>query len=121
MERDTTRLVPPRNATMSLKVSAVHLGLDEPEDVLPARLADRLGVGVDAIGRWRILRKSLDARRHGEIHFVYSAEVELPADEYGLTARGLGPGVERFAAERFDWPESPGSAPLPSRPVIVGA
>jgi uncharacterized FAD-dependent dehydrogenase len=106
---------------MPLKVSAIRLDVGEPEDVLPARIADRLGVGPDAIGRWRILRKSLDARRHGEIHFVYSAEVDLPGDEPALAARGLAPGVEPFEAERFDWPEGPGESPMSHRPVIVGA
>lgn len=106
---------------MSLKVSSIHLRLDEPEDALPDKIAERLGVGRDALGPWRILRKSLDARRHGELHFVYSAEVELPGDEANLAARTLAPGVERFVAERFDWPESPGDGPLEHRPVIVGA
>lgn len=106
---------------MSLKVAAIRLDLDEPEEILPVKLAERLGVGPDAIGRWRILRKSLDARRRGEIHFVYSAEVELPEDEDALAAHGLAPGVERFVADRFDWPENPGPEPLEHRPVIVGA
>ncbi len=102
---------------MALRVSSVPLGLEESEAALPAKLAERLGVAPEAIGRWRILRKSIDARRHDEIHFVYSAEVELPGDE----APTLGRGVEPFEAEHFDWPEAPGHEPLPRRPVIVGA
>jgi uncharacterized FAD-dependent dehydrogenase len=107
---------------MSLKVANLRLELDEPEAALPAKLSDRLGVGPEAIARWRILRKSLDARRHDDLHFVYAAEVELPDEETRLAARGLGPDVERFEDERFDWPE-PGSGdrPLAHRPVIIGA
>ncbi len=105
---------------MPLKVSNIVLGLDEPEDCLPEKLAERLDVGRDAIARWRILRKSLDARRHDEIHFVYTAEVELPTVEPSLARRKLGPGVEPFVADRFEWPEA-GVEPLEHRPVIVGA
>jgi uncharacterized FAD-dependent dehydrogenase len=105
---------------MALKVSNIRLGLDEPEESLPDKVAERLGVGRDAIAHWRILRKSLDARRHDEIHFLYAAEVELPGDEAGLAARGLGPDIAPYAPERFDWPE-PGPEPLAHRPVIVGA
>jgi uncharacterized protein len=105
---------------MSLKVANVRLELDEPEGALPEKLSARLGVGPDEIARWRILRKSLDARRHDDLHFVYAAEVELPEGEERLARRGLGPGVEHFEAERFEWPE-PGPTPLEHRPVIVGA
>ncbi len=105
---------------MSLKVANVRLELDEPEVALPEKLSERLGVGTEAIARWRILRKSLDARRHDDLHFVYAAEVELPGAEEDLAARGLGPGVERFEDERFEWPE-PGPDRLEHRPVIVGA
>ena len=106
---------------MSLKIADIMLGLDDSEEELPARMAARLGVGPDAIGRWRILRKSLDARRQGEIRFVYAAEVELPGDEEALRSRRLGPGIEVFEAERFDWPDRPGAEPLRNRPLIVGA
>src|SRR5215211_75909 len=87
---------------MSLKVANVRLELDDPEGALPEKISERLGVGRETIARWRILRKSLDARRHDDLHFVYSAE------------------VERFEADRFDWPE-PGSGRLEHRPVIIGA
>lgn len=101
---------------MSLRIANVRLGLDEPEEALPAHLAARLGLSADALGRWRILRKSLDARRHDDIHFVYAAEVELP----GVAPSEFGPGIDRFEPEHFDWPE-PGREPLAHRPVILGA
>jgi uncharacterized FAD-dependent dehydrogenase len=119
---------------MSLKVANLRLELDEPEAALAEKLSARLGVGTEAITRWRILRKSLDARRHDDLHFVYAAEVEIPGGEDLLAAaaaagagagggggtRRFGPDVEPYAGEAFSWPE-PGSRPLEHRPVIVGA
>ncbi|HEV3168411.1 MAG TPA: NAD(P)-binding protein [Isosphaeraceae bacterium] len=105
---------------MSLKVANLTLDLDEPEESLPAKIAKRLGVGPDAIARWRILRKSLDARRQDAIHFVYAAEVELPGEESSLGGRELGANVEPFQPEGFFWPE-PGQEPLSHRPVVIGA
>src|SRR3954453_14277612 len=105
---------------MPLKVANIPLHLDESEDLLPEKLAGRLGVGPGAIARWRILRRSLDARRQDDIHFVYAAEVGLPGAERDRAARGLGPDVEPYEPERFDWPE-PGPSPMAHRPVVVGA
>ena len=103
---------------MSLKVSGIQLAIGEPEEVLPRKLAGRLGVDEADLGRWRILRKSLDARKQGEIRFVYSAEVELPEASAEVADR---PGVESYQAPRFEWPESPGDQPMEHRPVIVGS
>jgi uncharacterized FAD-dependent dehydrogenase len=107
---------------MSLKVANVRLEVDEPEASLPEKLSARLGVSPAEIARWRVLRKSLDARRHDDLHFVYAAEVELPEAEAEaqIAERRPGPDVERFVAERFDWP-APGSAALGHRPVVIGA
>ncbi len=105
---------------MSLRVSNVSLELDEPEAALPQRLAERLGVDAGSIRQWRILRKSIDARRRSEIKFVYSAEVELPGQEAGLLARGLGGDVATYEPDRFQWPD-PGTEPLPRRPVVIGS
>src|SRR5262245_56312841 len=104
---------------MLWKISNVRLGLDEPEANLPQRLADDLGISPTAIGRLRILRKSLDARRHDDIHFVYAAEIDL-ADEQPPIRKAEGVQVAPFQEATFDWPE-PGTEPLSSRPVIVGA
>ncbi len=105
---------------MSLKVANIPLGLDESEEALPDRLAERLGVTRDAIARWRILRKSLDARQRDQIHFVYAAEVEVPGADAKLIGRRGQVEITPFETERFDWPE-PGHAPLPDRPVIIGS
>jgi uncharacterized FAD-dependent dehydrogenase len=109
-----------REGPMSWKVSNLTLGLDQPEESLKESLAQRLGVGQDDIRRLRILRKSLDARRHDEIHFVYAAEVELADDELSPRAASPDLQVTPFQETPFDWPE-PGSEPLAHRPVIVGA
>ena len=62
---------------MSLRISDVRLGVDEPEGRLPERLAAVLGVSPADLLRWRILRKSLDARDKDALQFVYTAEVAV--------------------------------------------
>src|SRR3954471_5931665 len=102
---------------MSLKIANLRLELDEPEAALADKLSARLGVPAREIARWRILRKSLDARRHDDLHFVYAAAVERPArppprppappsPPRGAAPRGASPAASGGA---------PGSAPASSR------
>ncbi len=105
---------------MSVKITNIRLELDDPEEDLPARAARRLGLNRDAVLRWRILRKSLDARRHDDLHFMYAMEVEVPEEEARQAESRLGSEVQTFVPDEFRWPE-PGSQPLEHRPVIIGA
>jgi uncharacterized FAD-dependent dehydrogenase len=107
---------------MPIRVSNLRVGLDEPIDELPGRLAGVLGVPAGQF-EWRILRKSLDTRDKHDIHFVYNAEVRLPEDEGRVVDRARG--RQRATVELFDEPPfalpEPGDRPLPHRPVVVGS
>jgi uncharacterized FAD-dependent dehydrogenase len=110
---------------MSLRVSNVRLRFDEPEAELPARLAGVLGLAPAEVRRWRILRKSLDARDKDALQFVYTAEVTVGDDEARLAtlaarAARRSAQVELFREEPFTLPP-PGQTPLPDRPVVVGS
>jgi uncharacterized FAD-dependent dehydrogenase len=110
---------------MSIRVSNIRLPLDEPEGSLAEHLARALGIGMDGIARWRILRKSLDARDKADLHFVYTAEVAVPEDEEALIvhagqSRSRRIRVERYREPAFTMPP-PGTRPLSSRPVVIGS
>jgi uncharacterized FAD-dependent dehydrogenase len=110
---------------MPIRVSQLHLNVDEPEAALPVRLAGVLGLPTEAVRRWRILRKSLDARDKDSLQFVYAAEVTLPEDEAGVVERAARAvrgraRIELYAEPPFTMP-TPGSRPLPERPVVVGS
>lgn len=110
---------------MSIRVSNVRLGLDQPEATLPEKLAGILRItGVD-LGPWRILRKSLDARDKEHISFVYSLVVSLPDEESRvsqLATRGVGEEarIELYTEPPFVMPE-PGIRPMAHRPVVIGS
>lgn len=109
---------------MALRISNLRLGLDEPESALAEVLAKVLGLRTNDLGPWRILRKSLDARVKDAFHFVYTAEVQAPADEEKLflhaSRRRSEVRIEPRAEEAFH-PPTPGSQPLAHRPIIVGS
>ncbi len=104
---------------MTTKISDLRLNLDEPEDDLAAKAAARIKVAPDAILGWRILRKSIDARRHDDIHFEYALAVELePADQKRILDLA-DPRVSPYQDAPFSWPE-PGATSLEHRPVVIG-
>lgn len=105
---------------MTLRVNNIRLPVDQPEDSLRDVLARTLGVPATDLARWRILRKSLDARSRGDLVFVYSAAIELLDDESRVFAERRHPQVEAYLPDRFDEPV-PGIEPLRERPVIVGS
>jgi uncharacterized FAD-dependent dehydrogenase len=110
---------------MPVRLSGIALGIEEPEAALPERCARILGLTATAIERWRILRKSLDARDHGSLRFVYTVEVTLPdSEERGVLAgsrRGRGPERVELHTERSSSLPPPGSLPLAHPPVVIGA
>ena len=106
-------------STTSIRLTNLRLPVEVPELELPKHIARRLGMSVDQLVSWRILRKSLDARAREDLRFVYTIAVDIPheADSDRLLSRA---GVEHFEPAVFDDPP-PGSAEMSHRPVVVGA
>ncbi len=105
--------VPPDPAATTVRVTNLALPVEEPEEALPAAIAERLGVPVHDLGRWKLLRKSLDARQRRSLKYIHSIAVDLPS---GVRPRK----AEPFQAKRFEDP-APGAAPMRRRPVVVGS
>lgn len=105
---------------MSLKISNIRLSVDYPEAELPKVLAAKLRVPVGEVSRWRILRKSLDARGRDSLQFVYSAVVELPEEAERHSLARSADEIEAFIPDHFDEPQ-PGPVALAERPVVVGS
>ena len=94
---------------MTLRISDVRLGVDEPELRLPEKLAAVLGLTANDLLHWRILRKALDARDKDALQFVYTAEVAAPDEEKCLAARAgrsshRSVKVDRYQEEAFFTP-----------------
>src|SRR5476651_114047 len=109
---------------MTIRVANLRLSIDEPESALPKHLARVLGIAPAGLERWRILRKSLDARVKDSFHFVYTAEVATHEDEARLmtTARRRHRDlqIEQHEEPAFQMPAH-GTLPLKHRPIVVGS
>ncbi len=109
---------------MPIRVSNLRLSIDETEAALVERLASVLSVGREEIAHWRMLRKSLDTRDKRDPSFVYSVEVQAPADEGRIVEiarrQRRGANVELYVEPPFELPP-PGERPLEHRPVVIGS
>lgn len=104
-----------------LRIANLRVDVTEPEAQLPRRVAKKLGVKEADVARWRILRKSLDARSRYDLRFVYTVLVELPEADRVASRWANKPGeVELFVPPPFEDPE-PGRDPLEQRPVVIGS
>lgn len=109
---------------MTLRVTNLRLPIEIPEAEVGSRVARELGVQAAELARWRILRKSLDARDKRRLQFVYTLEVQPQSGEEKLLER-LKRGKPSLQADR--WTDQPwsfppaGAVPPKHRPVVVGS
>lgn len=101
-----------------LRLSSLSLPLNAGEKELRLIAAKKLGVPAYEIAALRIVKKSVDARDKGDVHFVYSIDVTVPQEDAVLARSRFGTAVKVEAEKSI--------APLPKsalrhRPVVAGA
>lgn len=70
-----------------IRINNLRLPLDGEDDLLRKKAAAALGVSPFALGRMELVRKSIDARKKNDIHFVCSVRVE--AEREGALLRRI--------------------------------
>ena len=107
---------------MPIRIANLRLPVAIPETELPGYLAQRLGVNPSDLMRWRVLKKSLDARSSFDLQFVYTSLVELQdssAESARITAINQSD-IRFYEPPQFE-EALPGDAPLADRPIIIGS
>ena len=101
---------------MGIIISNINLPIGEPpQGAISAALAL---AGVRSARQARIVKRSVDARRRGQIKFCYAVYLELSEREERRVKERLGP----RAKERRETAFAPvsGDEPLPHRPIVAG-
>ncbi len=107
-----------------LRLSELKLPLDHDEAALVAAILRRLRLPPAALRSHHLVKRSVDARRRGEISLVYSLDLELePALEERLLRRHRAdPHLRPSPDTTYRYVLEPGTgAPSHPRPVVVGA
>ena len=101
-----------------LRLSNLSLSLDAGEKELRALAAKKLAVPPSLISALRIVKKSVDARDKGDVHFVYSVDVALPQEEAVLARLRFGAAI-KVEEEKKETPLP--KAAFQRRPIVAGA
>src|SRR5512139_241250 len=105
-----------------LEISGIELSLQESEDSLRLKIAAGLDIGPGEISSFRIIRKSLDARRSRPPKWIYTVEISFPREDH----------LKGEARQRCGWKfrSAPGQDTIkgpptfarpPLAPVVVGS
>ena len=106
---------------MTSRLSNIYLSLEEEESALQPKVAQALRISPEGIQDFKVVKKSLDARRKDRIRLVYSVELSLPPEKEKIFLRRPPRGLRIEAAPL---PANP--APIlikkkpPYRPLVVG-
>ncbi|WP_442872797.1 NAD(P)/FAD-dependent oxidoreductase [Caproicibacter sp. BJN0012] len=95
------------------RISELRLELDGSPEDLKKEAAKRLRVAPEAIRSLSLFRKSVDARKRDDVHFVCTAEADCPSARAPRDRR-----VTKAVPYRY---ELPVCRALEQRPVVVGS
>lgn len=105
---------------MPLLVRNVSIGFNEPETVLPGRIARVLKVPARVVRSYNVVRRSLDARKFGRIQWVYNVTVDVEGDEAAVIRHADSRHVVPFV-DTPPTPVEPGTQRLDNPPVVIGS
>lgn len=98
-------------------VRNIRLAPDEDAAALKPRAAKKLRTAENEITALKLVKRSLDARRKDDIHYVCSVAISLRGDEKRCAARAKNKDVADYTPHEYTIPRV--DAPR-ERPVIVG-
>ncbi len=97
-------------------VRNLRLGPDEPEEALKGRAAKKLRLAPERIETLRLVKRSLDARKKEDLHYVCAAAVTLRGDEAAALQRAKSADVSAYEERSYEIPRVSAETP----PVVVG-
>ncbi|MVB10119.1 hypothetical protein CAFE_07940 [Caprobacter fermentans] len=97
---------------MIYRISELRLELGGSENELKAQAAKRLRVSTEEIRSMSLCKKSVDARKKSDVHFICTVEADCPSARMPKDRR-----VTKAEPYRY---RLPACRPLEQRPVVVG-
>ncbi|MHC9540543.1 MAG: NAD(P)/FAD-dependent oxidoreductase [Vulcanimicrobiota bacterium] len=102
-----------------LRVSGIRIALPDSPESLESLLLEKLEVQRSDLLSFTIHRQSIDARKKGAVHLVYTLDVQL-RDEGRFMEICQDKDIIHAAPVQYQDPE-PGTEPMENPPLVIGA
>ena len=63
-----------------IRISQLKLPVDHTPDALEKKICQQLKIKKEELSSWKIVRRSLDARKKPDLKFVYVVDVDTPKE-----------------------------------------
>ena len=102
-----------------IRISDIKMPLDYTEDMLRKTAARLLKMPPSAIRELTLSRRSVDARKKGDVHFRLTVDVTLAGDESAVLRRCQNAKIATYTPVCYEIPRV--DASFTPRPVVVGS
>ncbi len=104
-----------------IRINQLKLPVDHGKQDLEKKAAKLLKISQDKIRKLTIRRQSIDARKKGELLYIYAVDVQIEGNEVSAVKRAKSPNILNVQEKIYQFPEPEAEAKhLPDRPVIIG-
>ena len=111
----------PRRDNGMIRINQLKLPVNHKRQDLQKKAAKLLRQPETRIRSLHIRRQSIDARKKGELLYIYAVDVEFEGDEESAVRRAKNVNIAISKEKRYQFPEAGREAPrLKERPVIIG-
>lgn len=101
-----------------IRISNVKLRYNYKEDELPAFVSRKLRIAITSIKEVSVFRRSIDARKKENVHFLATLDVKLTIPETAFLAENKDPNISKATTFSYFFKAN---KKLKKQPIVVGA
>ncbi len=103
-----------------IRLSNIKLPIDHHKDDLKTAILKKLSISSDALMDYTVLKRSSDARKRGEIAFIYTVDVQIQRETSILKSHHLDSHIRKTPDMSYHF-VAKAPLQLKTRPIIIGA
>lgn len=101
-----------------IRITQIKIPVTDKKTKIENKICDTLHIKTDQLINYKIVRRSIEARKHETLSYVYTVNAEIK-NEKNVLKRSKNRNVSKFTETKYIFPE-PGKEMPKYRPVIIG-